>query len=288
MKIKHLLLAGVILTINLFSQGVERIDWGYFFSNALYTKWSPLGTPLPGTPASIGLKKQFGEFVGTTTSTGIDTTYTGSVFITGPNYSQYQKYVYTTKYSQNERITYKVNFRLKKGQVIGAGDDVCYLQIVKKTPFDSVLLNSKLVTQQMLTETFKDYTLVYDYDFPPLATLGVSDLISQQAAISPADNIYDINTKIEFRIVWLGNTELILDYIEVYDDDIYETYFIENITHRDRLLKDYVADLNSSRPDQTFFLTMYQPHAVDSYHPIRTVQNLLDSLNSPVKFLSKK
>jgi len=140
----------------------------------------------------------------------------------------------------------------------------------------------------MLTETFKDYTLVYDYDFPPLATLGVSDLISQQAAISPADNIYDINTKIEFRIVWLGNTELILDYIEVYDDDIYETYFIENITHRDRLLKDYVADLNSSRPDQTFFLTMYQPHAVDSYHPIRTVQNLLDSLNSPVKFLSKK
>ncbi|MBK6680439.1 MAG: hypothetical protein IPG53_10615 [Ignavibacteriales bacterium] len=115
MRIKHLLLAGVILTINLFSQGVERIDWGYFFSNALYTKWSPLGTPLPGTPASIGLKKQFGEFVGTTTSTGIDTTYTGSVFITGPNYSQYQKYVYTTKYSQNERITYKVNFQVKKG-----------------------------------------------------------------------------------------------------------------------------------------------------------------------------
>jgi hypothetical protein len=242
----------------------------------------------PALPASVGLKKQFGEFVGTTTSTGIDTTYTGSVFINGPNYSQYQKYVYSTKYSQNERITYKVNFRLKKGQVIGAGDDVCYLQIVKKTPFDSVLLNSKLVTQQMLTETFKDYILVYDYDFPPLATLGGGDLISQQAAISPADNIYDINTKIEFRIVWLGNTELILDYIEVYDDDIYETYFIENITHRDRLLKDYVADLNSSRPDQTFFLTMYQPHAVDSYHPIRTVQNLLDSLNSPVKFLSKK
>ncbi len=151
-----------------------------------------------------------------------------------------------------------------------------------------MLLNSKLVTQQMLTETFKDFIVVYDYDFPPLATLGAGDLISPPAAITTENIIYDINTKIEFRIVWLGNTELILDYIEVYDDDIYETYFIENITHRDRLLKDYVADLNSSRPDQTFFLTMYQPHAVDSYHPIRTVQNLLDSLNSPVKFLSKK
>ncbi len=288
MKIKLLLLAGLMFTGSLFSQGVERIDWGYYFSNALYTKWSPVGTTVPGTPASVGLKKQFGEFVGTTTSTGIDTAKAGSVFINGPNYSQYQKYVYSTKYSQHERITYKVNFRLKKGQVIGGGDDVCYLQIVKKTPFDSVLLNSKLVTQQMLTETFKDYILVYDYDFPPLATLGVSDLISQQAAFTPEGNIYDINTKIEFRIVWLGNTELILDYIEVYDDEIYETYFIENIAHRDRLLKDYVAELNSSRPDQTFFLTMYKPHTIDSYHPIRTVQNLLDSLNSPVKFLSKK
>ncbi|MBK7865687.1 MAG: hypothetical protein IPJ75_01070 [Ignavibacteriales bacterium] len=136
MIIKLLLLTGLMFTGNLFSQGVERIDWGYYFSNALYTKWSPVGTPVPGTPSSVGLKKQFGEFVGTTTSTGIDTAKAGSVFINGPNYSQYQKYVYSTKYSQNERITYKVNFRLKKGQVIGAGDKLkkhpsipCYLTV---------------------------------------------------------------------------------------------------------------------------------------------------------------
>ncbi len=178
MKIKLLLLAGLMLTGSLFSQGVEKVDWVYFFTNALYTKWSPVGTPVPGTPSSVGLKKQFGEFVGTTTSTGIDTVKAGSVFINGPNYSQYQKYVYSNKYNQNNRITYKVSFRLKKGQVIGGGDDVCYLQIVKKTPSDSVLLNSKLVTQQMLTETFKDFIVVYDYDFPPLATLGAGDLIS--------------------------------------------------------------------------------------------------------------
>jgi len=74
MKIKLLLLAGLMLTGSLFSQGVEKVDWVYFFTNALYTKWSPVSTPLPGTPSSVGLKKQFGEFVGTTTSTGIDTT----------------------------------------------------------------------------------------------------------------------------------------------------------------------------------------------------------------------
>ncbi len=288
MKIKLLLLAGLMLTGSLFSQGVEKVDWVYFFTNALYTKWSPVGTPVPGTPSSVGLKKQFGEFVGTTTSTGIDTVKAGSVFINGPNYSQYQKYVYSNKYNQNNRITYKVSFRLKKGQVIGGGDDVCYLQIVKKTPSDSVLLNSKLVTQQMLTETFKGFIVVYDYDFPPLATLGAGDLISPPAAITTENIIYDINTKIEFRIVWLGNAELVLDYIEVYDEDIWEAYFIRETFHRDLSLKYYMAEFNSLHPDQKYLITLNEPRVIDSFHPIKTVQNLLDSISSPVKLLTQK
>ncbi|MBK6682743.1 MAG: hypothetical protein IPG53_23520 [Ignavibacteriales bacterium] len=57
MIIKLLLLTGLMFTGNLFSQGVERIDWGYYFSNALYTKWSPVGTPVPGTPSLSWIKK---------------------------------------------------------------------------------------------------------------------------------------------------------------------------------------------------------------------------------------
>ncbi|MBK6678927.1 MAG: hypothetical protein IPG53_02385 [Ignavibacteriales bacterium] len=41
------------------------------------------------------------------------------------------------------------------------------------------------------------------------------------------DSFYDNNTKIQFRIVWLGNAELLLDYIEVYDQEIWQRYFID-------------------------------------------------------------
>jgi len=49
-----------------------------------------------------------------------------------------------------------------------------------------------------------------------------------------------------------------------------------------------MAEFNSLHPDQKYLITLNEPRVIDSFHPIKTVQNLLDSLNSPVKFLSKK
>jgi|GEM_PF-1352978 len=362
MRIKHLLFTGVILTINLFSQGVdsilvgtylnssdnpnltrynfsvvkplgfntiiqraivpingiqssnfdslkqfpnliggndsvpvnavypENIDWVYYFSNALYSKWLPGVNTIPELLPTIGLKKQFGSYFNSTATTGIDTTNIGKVFIDGPNYSQYQKYVYTNKYNPNEPITYKVDFRLKKGQVIGSGSNICSLQVVKTTPTDTVILKGALLTKEMLADEFTSFIISYNYTTPQNSPLGRGDRMLPPTTIPPLeevyDSFYDNNTKIQFRIVWLGNAELLLDYIEVYDQEIWQRYFIDQPAERDLFISNYLSQFMELQPNMKYFVTMDEPHSFDNYHPIKTVQHLLDSLNSPVKLLT--
>ncbi|MBK6678928.1 MAG: hypothetical protein IPG53_02390 [Ignavibacteriales bacterium] len=111
------------------------------------------------TSAHNWIKKQFGSYFNSTATTGIDTTNIGKVFIDEPNYSQYQKYVYTNKYNPNEPITYKVDFRLKKGQVIGSGSNICSLQVVKTTPTDTVILKGALLTKEMLADEVTSFII---------------------------------------------------------------------------------------------------------------------------------
>jgi hypothetical protein len=268
----------------------DNIDWVYYFTNALYTKWSTLGNIIPDLSNETGLKYLFGSINGNAVTTGTDTTNIGKLFINGPNYSQYQKYVYTNKYNVNNPVKYKVNFRIKKGQLIGTGNNVCRLQVVMITPSGSTYLADSLISIEKLDNEYKDLQLSYNYGNSQNKSLGRGDRMLPPTTIPPKDDVkdsyYDEDTKIQFRVVWLGNFEISLEYIEVFDEEIWEGFFINEIAERNSKLITYLSKFANLHPNLKYFITLDEPHSLDSYHPIKSVQHILDSLNSPVKLLT--
>lgn len=97
------------------------------------------------------------------------------------------------------------------------------------------------------------------------------------------DSYLDTGAKIQFRIIWLGNAELFLEYVDVYDKDIWENWFVKDRAARDGQICEYLARFQNLTPHLKYFLTIDEPHSFDSYVPVRIVQHLLDSLGSPVK-----
>jgi hypothetical protein len=268
----------------------DNIDWVYYFTNALYSKWSPISTTIPNLSSSTGLKQLFGSVAGDGAYSDTNSSNVGKTFIDGPNYSQYQSYIYTNKYNENSIINYHVNFRLKKGRTIGTGSNICSLQVVKCTPLDTVILCSSLISADMLTNEYKVFKLSYSYGATQNISLGRGDRMLPPTTIPPKEDItdsyFDINTKIQFKVKWLGNAEIALDYIEVYDQKLWEGFFLDEIAQRDSLLIKYLSKFSDLHPNLKYFITLDEPHSFDSYHPIKTVQHLLDSLNSPVKLIT--
>ncbi|OQY74418.1 MAG: hypothetical protein B6D45_06950 [Ignavibacteriales bacterium UTCHB3] len=265
----------------------ENIDWVYYFSNALYSRWIPEKNTLTEIPNTIGLQKKFGFTLPHSVSTGVDTSNVGKVFIDGPNYTQYQKYVYTNKYNSNKFITYKVNFRLKRGEIFGSGTQVCKLQVIKSINGHDICLTESLITVEMLTNNFKTFQLSYEYDEPGNSPLGRGEGMLPPTTIPPKEEVHDsyldTGAKIQFRIIWLGNAELFLEYVDVYDKDIWENWFVKDRAARDGQICEYLARFQNLTPHLKYFLTIDEPHSFDSYVPVRIVQHLLDSLGSPVK-----
>lgn len=270
----------------------NNADWIYFFSNALYSKWTPENNSIPQLADNIGVKKGFGYEIDGCLTTGTDTSDTGKLFVNGPNHAQYQRYVYTNKYNPNNLVNYVVNFRLKRGATIGLGSPVCLLQVISVNPSDTLILNSAIVTAQMLENEFKSFKLNYNYGRVFNKPLGRGDMLLPPTTIPPKQDVtdvyFDINTKVQFRIIWLGNVELMLDCIEVYDTDIWEQYFIRNTHLRDALLANYLAGLNCSIDYPVNMRAYYGMEHPDRELPATILQSLLRSQGSAVRFLTNK
>ena len=298
MKTVQLQLILLFLTLNLFGQAPPTLptaslpdpDWVYYFSNALYSRWIPGGNVIPNLSSEIGLKQKFGTTLSDGVSTGTDTVNINGIFIDGPNHSQYKNYVYTNKYLTNDLIYYTAVFRLKKIQNTGPGDEVCKVQAIAKRGSDSTILAEKVITKSDLGSEYTEISLDYNYDSLQADATGRGDIQLPPTTLLPGVGVEDSYlseaTRIQLRVVWLGNAEIALKDVEVFDQKIWEHYFINYPVERDIQLSVYLAKLRKIQPEINGLITMLEPRLVDSYHSRIALLAILKGLGAPLELIA--
>jgi len=298
MKTVQLQLILLLLTLNLFGQAplnqptnsLPNPDWVYYFSNALYSRWIPDENIIPYLSTEIGLKQKFGTTLRDGVSTGTDTVNINTIFIDGPNHSQYKNYVYMNKYLTNDLIYYTAVFRLKKIQNTGPGDEVCKVQAVAKRGADSTILAEKVITKSDLGSEYTEISLDYNYGVFQEAARGRGDLQFPPTTLLPGIEVEDSylseGTTIQLRVVWLGNAEIALKDVEVFDQKIWKHYFINYPVERDIQLGVYLAKLRKIQPEINGLITMLEPRLVDSYQSRITLLAILKGLGAPLELIA--
>ncbi|GAB1350964.1 hypothetical protein MASR1M107_31790 [Ignavibacteriales bacterium] len=268
----------------------SNADWVYYFSNALYSRWIPGENIIPYLSTEIGLKQKFGPTLRDGVSTGTDTVNINTIFIDGPNHSQYKNYVYTNKYLTNDLIYYTAVFRLKKIQNTGPGDEVCKVQAVAKRGADSTILAEKVITKSDLGSEYKEISLDYNYGVLQEAARGRGDLQLPPTTLLPGIEVEDSylseGTRIQLRVVWLGNAEIALKDVEVFDQKIWKHYFINFPGERDIQLGVYMAKLRKIQPEINGLITMLEPCLVDSYQSRIALLAILKGLGAPLELIA--
>ncbi len=274
---------------------IRNFDWIFFYSGAYYSKWdATLELVNAGT---LGLKHDFGNKVQVN---GIDYWSSGNnppegepLLVRGPNYNQETRYRSSTKSSGYSDTTYyRAYFNLKLRYTPQPGtlnDPICEI-IVKATytldcqwhTFYTETKASRILTVGDIGN-FNSQTLTYDFsDYCP--NNGGWDKELENINCDCTGKYLD---NVEFQVKYLGNQELLINYVEVYDRGIWEKRFAtEDLQNQARQkIAIYLQRFDSANPDfysnnLKYFFGIDEPHSVDSYVPLAFVENVLDSLNN--------
>jgi len=274
----------------------ENIDWVYYFSNAFYSKWIPGENVIPFLNSDVSLKQKFGTATSSQEpTTGTDTNNINKIFIDGPNYAQCKYYAFTNKYLSKEMIHYTAVFKLKKLGETGPGNEVAKVQAVAKVALSGtdteIILAERIVTKEMLASDFVNISLDYSYATLFAKPYNRSGISTEPVTLMPAGSLEDSNIsedpRIQFRVIWLGNAEIAVKEIEVYDNKLWKYYFVDNTAIRDLILENYLQRLNDFPPNGNYFITLDAPRSLDNYYAITALQSVLDSFNSPVKYITR-
>ncbi len=225
------------------AQRPGNIDWINYFTQAKYTKWEAEGSPLfnENDGEDVKVKYEFGsqytEGNITGRKTGNNPANINRYLIKGPDYWQWPRYTFTNGEWNPTEIRYKAVFQMKIDQPSETPLDVCQI-MVTNTNSDGVETYLHLpgqpeiitLTTEDLLTSYKDFEFEYDYTGYFTEKSGSPDHPSPPTLVAPPNDEYrslglNAGSKVQFKVKWLGNRELFVDYIEVYDRDIWENLF---------------------------------------------------------------
>jgi hypothetical protein len=278
------------------NKAIRNFDYIYFYSGAYYSKWDATIESLP--VSTLGLSHQFGEMVEfngkTYWSSGANPVY-DSCLVKGPNYLQETRYRSSTYPHPwaNEVQTYRAYFNLllhEPPDPREENDLVCEIIVYSKYTDDNYVttkyetLDSRELTAGQIGQTILQ-TLEYNY----------SDYCQNAWFMKKGEPESDCNDKklidIEFQVKWLGNSsnshELLIDYIEIYDFDIWQRRLSTPPLQNEARIKiaNYLNKFKTENPqfytnNLKYFYGVDEPHTVDAYLPHAFVQSVLDSLHN--------
>jgi len=253
-------------------------DFISYYSRGYYTKWQSLDNQL--NPVKVGVQHNgggLGSFnsVPCWSSQGLHDSMPG--LVKGPDYRQDKNY--RLNYDKS-LINYTSNFNLAYSPATheSPGNIVCRIgvrlkslvMIGDKTRLDSVEFISKNILVSDFSAAFKKFTLGYDYG-------------------SLAKKVYDDTapgTGIEFFVDFLGQGTLYINYIEVYDNAVWGTHFIDDSVRAASINNiKTVADNYSKWTNLQYFYAADEPQTIDQYEPIRFVDSILTdntSIHKPI------
>jgi parallel beta-helix repeat protein len=211
--------------------------------------------------------------------------------IYGPHYRQNKNYRHAYYQDPLIRINYTARFNMAlyyDQQQYNPEDEVCEIRIsyryVKIDPngIDSVLntvLASRIITAAEFPQnySFKDFDLGYFYP-DKFTDNPLEDKIQLPAADSITYKDIFGENGIEFQVDWLGFGTLYVDYIEVYDDDVWKN-FIDFPNATATLIKNYALNYPPSQwPNLKYWYACDEPHVLDSFTPMHIVDSLIRSV----------
>lgn len=267
----------------------NNVDWIYYFTNALYSKWEAEGSPYFNSAEAVGVKhNNIGYQTEDGWSSGRREEDVGKYFILGPNYSQYMKYVYTNKYNPNNLVQYRVNFRMKLVQPQEEIFPVARIIVSVKNAATGVETNlvESILSSDQLTTGYTEFYFDYNYgtfsaqyngslNYTGTPPPGPAWYAPQSTASS---GFFDSNLKIQFKVQRLADPEIVVDYIEVYDagnNGIWKGWFMERFSDVIDSLSAYNQKFASLGAKLKYYFTIGEPHSIDCFVPIKTVQNIL-------------
>ncbi len=272
----------------------QNIDWISYFTSAKYRKWEVGENEDLLFDGNVKIIREHGvnysDPDGTIGYKTDNSTQVGDTIIKGPKYYQYPRYTYTLPGWNPLAIQYRADFRLKIDSPSATTVPVCSLFVTTSYYDDSHhwredILASRLLTSDDLDTDYGDYLLDYNYSnyfsanqYPQEQT----PIFKPYSMEEPDGLSFNIGAKVQFKIQWLGNKQLFVDRIEVYDggpNGIWNKYFKQH----PNWLADSIVTYNNSFAalgnKLKYYYTMDEPHSIDSYEPLRVVQHILDSLN---------
>jgi hypothetical protein len=283
-----------------------NIDWISYFTHAKYKKWEAEGEQL--FDGYVMVKHEFGNqysegnITGWTSET-VNPINEGKFLMMGPNYWQFPRYTFTNGYNSTH-IIYKAVFRMKINAPSEVALPVCEI-FVTQSRYDkntgTWILKDTLtylpgqpkvitLTTNDLSTTYQDFEIQYWYKgfYTPGEYGGGDDppppgIIQERPEEQENDGWWNEGSQVQFKVKWLGNRELFVDYIEVYDQLIWENWFIEDYTGLISNVITYNQEFATQNSEfyskLKYYGTLDEPHVIDCYEPLRKVQEILDEQN---------
>ena len=270
----------------------QNVDWISYFTSAKYMKWEAEGDPLFTGNVKISHEEEsaLGTFGTSYTEgnisgwrSGNSATNTGRFLISGPNYWQYPRYTFTNVGWNSTPINYIASFNIKLGAPPSTNVPVCSLFVImtNKDGIEHTLDSSLVMSSQLNSTTYTPIPLNYNYSrwIYTQSTEEKNYTLPGSFFIDSDGPGYNLGSTIEFKVQWLGNIELLVDYIEVYDQMIWDRYFSQ---HPERVIDSIITYDQEFSQNSNFYsklkyyYTMDEPHSVDGYTPLRKVQEILD------------
>lgn len=273
---------------------IRNFDWIFFYSGAYYSKWD--ATLESVNVGILGLKHDFGE---KDTLNGITYWSSGNnppegepLLVRGPNYNQETRYrssTQSTGYSDTTHYRAYFNLKLKYTPPPGTlNDPICEIIVKSAYTIDCnwTELHYETLASRVLTVgdigSPNAQILNYDYsDYCP--NNGGWDKERQNINCDCPGKYLD---NVEFQVKYLGNQELLINYVEVYDVGIWWDW-LRDSQHQNQArekIVNYLQRFKTTNPEcysnnLKYFFGIDEPHTVDSYIPLAFVESVLDSLN---------
>src|SRR3989339_1318994 len=260
------------------------------YATGYYTKWE--AEKDQETTERTGIVHEAGQtsqWQGTQCWSSIGATAPACSLIYGPHYRQdknYRQYLYNTG-----RISYTARFRmaLHYNPQMNPADIVCEIRVQYRyakiypdgswTVHDAVFINDMLTVSDFNQDgSFKDFDLQYTYpDIFPVYPLEGKMLM----ALSDDIRYSDINGEngIGFHVDWLGTEPLYIDYIEVFDNAVWND-FIQNPNDVAIDIKNYASNY-LEYPNLKYWYGHDEPYTLDAFTPMHIVDSLIRSVGAP-------
>ncbi len=265
-----------VIAINAYKQN----DYIYRYSSGYYTKWQAEDS-MDINAVTPGIKHQFGTNSGAYWYSGTDSTNIGKLLVTGPDYIQDRRYKF---WYNTYPINYVVNFNMKIDGALTPGVPVCEISVKYTTSNgNDTVLNKKILYASDLSNSFKDTSL--SYTIPDTikgkqsgSPVAMIDGIPKYTEAMQQTAVYDSAYGVQFNVKWLGSRNLYVDYIEVYDQDIWGDYLLDPNTAQTRILN-YASSAGTNNTE--YWYSLDEPQSIDNYEPYKVVDSILTSHGYP-------